>query len=112
MEYLFSYGTLLLENVQKENFGRKLTGAEDVLVGYRLEDLLIRDDKVLGISGREVHLIAVRTGDPGDRIAGVLFELDEQELIAADAYEVDDYVRVPAVFASGKKGWVYVKRSL
>ena len=110
MEYLFSYGTLLLENVQKENFGRKLNGTEDVLVGYRLEDLQIRDDKVLGISGREVHTIAVHTGDPGDRIAGVLFEMDEQELTAADAYEVDDYLRVPATFSSGRTGWVYVKR--
>ncbi len=102
----------MLGNVQQENFGRKLIGAEDVLIGYRLEDLVIRDDNVLGISGRDVHPIAVHTGDPGDRIAGVLFEMDEQELTAADAYEVDDYVRVPAIFASGKKGWVYVKRSL
>jgi len=34
---LFSYGTLQLENVQLENYGRTLRGERDRLIGYKIE---------------------------------------------------------------------------
>ena len=36
MEKLFSYGTLQMEHVQQETFGRKLHGVKDTLAGYTL----------------------------------------------------------------------------
>ena len=43
MEQLFTYGTLQLEEVQLETFGRRLEGRPDDLIGYRLVKITIED---------------------------------------------------------------------
>lgn len=105
---LFSYGTLQLPAVQRATFGRLLEGTPDVLPGHRLAPLEISDPEVVRLSGLAVHHIARRTGDPADRIEGVVFALSEAELAAADRYEVDVYARVEALLASGARAFVYV----
>ena len=55
MEKLFSYGTLQMENVQKETFGRLLVGAKDVLLGYVLSEVKIKDKAVIEKSGTDIH---------------------------------------------------------
>jgi gamma-glutamylcyclotransferase (GGCT)/AIG2-like uncharacterized protein YtfP len=109
-ERLFSYGTLQQEEVQRATFGRLLEGAPDALVGFALHMLEITDPDVLAVSGKRFHVIAVRSGDPADRIVGTLFPVTAEELSAADAYEVAEYERVSATLASGLEAWVYVKR--
>jgi gamma-glutamylcyclotransferase (GGCT)/AIG2-like uncharacterized protein YtfP len=109
MELLFSYGTLQLEKVQLESFGRLLKGEADDLLGYRLDMLQITDMAVLETSRQEFHPIAKETGNPTDRITGMVFEITEDEMKAADKYEVADYKRVQGNMASGKKAWVYVE---
>jgi hypothetical protein len=54
-----------------------------------------------------VHSIARASGDPADRIAGVVFLLTEAELAATDRYEVDVYARVEVRLESGTRAWVY-----
>ncbi len=105
---LFSYGTLQLPEVQRATYGRLLDGKPDVLIGYRLEPLIISSPEIVEISGLEVHTIARRTGDPADRIPGVVFLLTQAELDATDEYEVDAYARVEAALASGDRAFVYV----
>jgi Gamma-glutamyl cyclotransferase, AIG2-like len=105
---LFSYGTLRLPDVQLANYGRLLEGDPDTLVGYRLEPLEVSDPRVVELSGQSVHSIARHSGDPTDRIPGVLFLLTEEELAATDAYEVDAYGRVELTLESGRRAWVYV----
>lgn len=107
-ERLFSYGTLQLPAVQQANFGRLLAGAPDVLLGYVLDRLEITDEEVIAESGKRFHWIAVKTGDPNDRVSGVVFLISAEELAAADVYEADDYARVEETFESGAKAWVYV----
>ena len=85
---LFSYGTLQLKNVQKETFGRNLLGKKDILLGYKLESLKIKDPSVLG----------------------TVFEVTSDELIEADNYEVEDYKRIEVILKSGIKSWVYAAR--
>ncbi len=106
---LFSYGTLQLEAVQIETFGRKLAGATDALVGFKKTLLEITDPEVLKISGERFHPIVVPSPDPADTVAGTVFWITPEELAAADAYEVSDYQRVEADLTSGGKAWVYVK---
>ncbi len=108
--YLFSYGTLQLEKVQIENYGRLLIGQKDTLFGYKLDKLKITDIEVLKISDKEFHPIAVKTYSPNDVVEGTIFEITEEELIETDKYEVSDYKRVLETFASGKKAWVYVAK--
>lgn len=105
---LFSYGTLQLPDVQRATYGRLLEGKPDMLIGYRLEPLIISSPEVVEISGLEVHMIARRTGDAADRIPGVVFRLTPVELSATDAYETDAYARVEAALASGERAFVYV----
>jgi gamma-glutamylcyclotransferase (GGCT)/AIG2-like uncharacterized protein YtfP len=105
---VFSYGTLRQPEVQLANYGRELSGKPDALSGYRLVPLAISDPHVVAISGKAVHTIARATGNPADRVDGVVFELTDAELAATDTYEVDAYRRVEEALQSGRKAWVYV----
>lgn len=107
MERLFSYGTLQLESVQLRQFGRLLEGTDDVLHGFVVTEITIRDPAVLDASGIEVHRALV-PGE-GPPIPGKMFLLTPEELAAADVYESENYRRVEVSLASGIRAWVYVK---
>ncbi|NIJ44609.1 gamma-glutamylcyclotransferase (GGCT)/AIG2-like uncharacterized protein YtfP [Wenyingzhuangia heitensis] len=108
MHLLFSYGTLQFKKVQLESFGRLLTGYNDSLKGYVLGKLQITDIDVITKSGKEYHPIAKISSNTIDEIKGMIFEITDEELQQADAYEVSDYKRIEATFNSGKKAWIYV----
>ena len=105
---LFSYGTLQLEAVQRAVFGRLITGEADAMVGWTQVPLTITDQSVIETSGKAVHTIAKKTGDPSDRVPGVVYFITAADLEAADRYEVDAYGRVEVDLASGRRAWVYV----
>lgn len=107
--HLFSYGTLQLESVQLASFGHRLTGQADAMPGFRKEMVEITDPDVLAKSGERFHPIVVPSANPADTVTGTVFLITEEELVAADEYEVSDYKRIEVVLASGKKAWVYVK---
>ena len=96
---LFSYGTLQQSDLQKTLFGRELPGHPDRLPGYHLATLPITDPDVIAASGTAEH--------PIDHIDGTVLQLTDAELVAADAYEVDDYSRSLVTLASGVSAWVY-----
>jgi hypothetical protein len=105
--WLFSYGTLQLEKVQRELFGRRLTGRPDMLAGFALDSITIENPAVLAASGVEVHRILRR--DPNAPvIPGVALAITPGDLLAADAYEGADYVRVVVTLTSGRAAFVYV----
>ena len=111
MEKLFSYGTLQLAQVQESLFGRLLEGSPDELHGYKVEKLKIKDREVIEKSGADMHPILVRTGNKSEVVRGMVFELTEEELAKADAYEVAEYGRMSAVMLSGVRAWIYVAQS-
>ncbi|AGZ46072.1 gamma-glutamylcyclotransferase family protein [Actinoplanes friuliensis] len=106
-ELLFSYGTLRQSGVQQALFGRAVPTVADVLPGYRVDVVVITDPEVIAQSGSDRHPI-LRRGADGDAVDGACLELTPDELAAADAYEVDDYVRVAVTLGSGRNAWVYV----
>ena len=107
MPKLFSYGTLQQKNVQLANFGRELTGCQDILPGYVVGEIAITDQRVLNESGKAIHPILRYTGNSNDEVAGTVFELNDAELAQADDYEVEAYVRVNACLKSGTDCWIY-----
>lgn len=109
-EWVFSYGTLRLPEVQLGTYGRLLDGVSDLLPGWRLEQLAISNPDVVALSGVEEHPVAVPTGDPLDTITGERFTLTPDELAATDGYESADYVRTSVVLSSGVTAWLYVGR--
>ena len=105
---LFSYGTLRQAKVQLATYGRLLDGTADWLRGYRLEALAVTDPEVVRLSGKAVHAIACPSGDPADRISGLVFLLTDEELAATDRYEIEAYARVEVTLDSGTTALVYV----
>jgi gamma-glutamylcyclotransferase (GGCT)/AIG2-like uncharacterized protein YtfP len=96
MPYLFAYGTLQEADVQRATFGRLLQGETDALVGFER-------------STARGHDNVTATGRTEDRVAGMVFEVAEADLAAADRYEQRaSYARIAAPLASGKQAWVYV----
>ncbi len=108
---LFSYGTLQRRDVQLATYGRSLEGKPDALIGYRLLVLPDRDPSAVRISGTKTHMVVRRTGDPTDRIPGIVFLLTESELAATDRYEGSDYARAELPLESGRRAFVYVEPS-
>ena len=111
MEKLFSYGTLQMENVQRETFGRILKGSKDILVGYVLSEVKITDKTVIDKSGTDTHPILKATQILSDEVEGTIFEVTHEELMQADDYEVEEYARIKADFKSGISAWVYTDAS-
>ena len=107
-ELLFSYGTLRQPEVQLATFGRELDGQHDAIVGYELDHVTITDPHVISTSGSDRHPILRPTGQTGAHVDGMVFEISEAELAAADEYEVDDYRRIAVRLRSGPTAWVYV----
>ncbi|CAB3741742.1 MULTISPECIES: gamma-glutamylcyclotransferase family protein [Achromobacter] len=106
---LFSYGTLQDKAVQLANFGRELTGRPDAMTGYVQHWVDITDPEVLKTSGKAQHPIVYASYDPKDEVRGTVFEVTQQELHAADTYEVSDYKRVSVLLKSGVHAWVYIQ---
>ena len=108
MEYLFTYGTLQLEEVQLSTFGRKLVGKPDALAGYRLVRIEILDKDFVAKSGTAVHRNLQFTGNASDRVDGIVFEVTISELQQSDAYEPHGYERVLVQLVSGNMAWLYI----
>jgi gamma-glutamylcyclotransferase (GGCT)/AIG2-like uncharacterized protein YtfP len=107
---LFSYGSLQNKNVQIANFGRELTGREDALPGYARGLVPIIDPKLMASSGESHHANVAPSSNPRDAVAGIVFEITEQELAAADIYEeVAEYRRIFVTLKSGHQAWVYLR---
>jgi gamma-glutamylcyclotransferase (GGCT)/AIG2-like uncharacterized protein YtfP len=107
---LFSYGTLRYSKVQVAQFGRELSGRADALPGYRRGMVAINDPATEAFLGESHYAIAEPSANPEDIIPGVVFEITEQELAAADQYEGDaDYRRIWVTLRSGERAWAYVR---
>lgn len=107
MNLLFTYGTLRDPGVQTSLFARLVPAADDAIPGFRLDYVTITDPAVLAASGSDRHPV-LRPGGPDDGVTGSCLELTDDELAAADRYEVDDYTRVQVTLVSGRRAWVYV----
>ena len=102
--HLFSYGTLRENSVQLTLFNRLLSGTPDTLLNYRLTQIKLSDQ-----DGTEHYYPgAYHTGNPKDQIAGVVFQLSYDELLRADLYETQAYIRRQVQLVSGKQTWVYI----
>ena len=106
---LFSYGTLQLSEVQLANYGRTLEGEPDALIGYRMIVLPDRDPNAVRISGNKTHFVVRRTGNPEDRVPGMVYWLTAEELAETDRYEGTDYGRAELTLESGRSAQVYVE---
>jgi len=106
-EYLFSYGTLQDEKVQRDLFGRVLNGSYDVLRGYKVSTIEIKDETFLSKGQQKFQKTLIISGG-NDVVNGTALELTEAELLVADKYEPENYERIKVGLESGKNAWIYV----
>jgi len=108
MPLLFSYGSLQQEDVQLSTFGRRLVGQRDELVGFEPSSVRIEDPLIAAAVGKTHHANVTFSGSDQSRVSGMVFEINDAELVQVDAYEAAfSYERVLANLASGKRAWVY-----
>jgi gamma-glutamylcyclotransferase (GGCT)/AIG2-like uncharacterized protein YtfP len=107
MPLLFSYGMLRESAVQLELFGRLLEGEPDELVGFLRSTRTIDDTAFVAKSGKAEHAVVTFTGKSESRVRGMVFELSDAEIEAADRYEPAGYERIKTTLLSGKEAWVY-----
>lgn len=93
--------------VQQALYVRAVDTVPDSLPGFRLDWVTITDPAVIAASGSDRHPI-LRRGTESDSVAGAYLVLSDSDLAATDDYEVDDYVRIQVLLASGETAWVYV----
>ena len=109
MRLLFSYGTLQHTDVQLATFGRPLRGEADALPGFELARVKIEGDVLPTIVGGTHHANVVPSERSDSRVNGTVFEVTDEELAAADAFEAPArYQRISVTLASGKQAFVYV----
>ena len=106
-QLLFSYGTLQKKEVQLEIFGRFLIGTKDILKGYQLAFLEIKDESFLSKGNQETQKTLIPSSDNADIIEGTDFEISEEELLLADKYEPVNYKRARVDLQSGREAWIY-----
>ena len=107
-EFLFSYGTLQKEKVQLELFGRLLHGTKDILEGYKISFIEIKDETFLSKGEDKLQQTLITSTNKADKIEGTVFEISKEELLLADKYEPDNYKRVKVSLQSGKRAWIYI----
>jgi hypothetical protein len=113
MPFLFSYGTLQQDSVQRSTFGRTLAGQRDELPGYRPSLVKIEDAALARALGRTHHANVTATGSAENRVEGTVFEVTDAELTRGDDFEAQfSYVRVAVTLASGVRAWVYLHHAL
>ena len=108
MPLLFSYGTLQQEDVQLSTLGRTLDGYRDQLIGFEPSSVEIDDPRVAATLGMTHHANVTKSKDDRSRVAGMVFEVTEAELVRIDGYEAPfAYARLLAPLGSGGRAWVY-----
>jgi gamma-glutamylcyclotransferase (GGCT)/AIG2-like uncharacterized protein YtfP len=109
MPLIFSYGTLQREDVQLARFGRLVEGQSDHLVGFELSDVEIADPALAAAFGMTHYANLTYSGRRDSRVNGMVLELTQAELEAADEYEERaNFRRIPQQLASGRLAWIYV----
>jgi gamma-glutamylcyclotransferase (GGCT)/AIG2-like uncharacterized protein YtfP len=109
MPFIFSYGTLQHDEVQRIAFGRTLPGRPDDLPRYEPSVVKIEDARVAAALCRTHHANVAFNGKDDSRVPGTVYEITDLELASADRFEAPvSYRRVAATLASGVEAWVYL----
>lgn len=92
-KFLFACGDFQQAEVQERVFGHRLHGKRDALVGFCREPF-VQPSKVAD-----------------ERVEGMVFEVTDADLAAADTHEPPNYRRSRVETASGLRALVYLRQN-
>lgn len=98
MERFFSYGTLQDSNLQQKLIGRKMSGKNDSVSGFRQEEIEIENG---------IYWILIPDNESVQMVSGQVFEITPAELEAFDVYEGSEYQRSVVTLNGGITAWIY-----
>lgn len=107
-QLLFIHATLQNHELQLDTFGRVPTAEPDVLPGYTVDFVEVLDCRFSDQLGTTRYPQVRATGDPLDKVTGLVLHIDDAELKAADQIEASLFWRRLATLGSGREAWVYV----
>lgn len=107
-QLVFSYGALQIAELQRSILGRVFPAEADILPGFTADYAEMADPRFAELTGTSTHAVLRRTGDPRDKVIGSVYRFTEDELDAADQFEVAMFRREQVVLASGRTAWVYL----
>ena len=91
-----------------ELFRRLLHGTKDVLEGYKIFSIEIKDEAFLSKGEDKYQKTLILSNNKLDKTEGTVFEISEEELLLADKYEPGNYKRIQVALRSGKQVWIYI----
>lgn len=101
MVKIFVYGTLMLGDVRERVLNKKISGEYDSLKGYRLTTHPVLTSYPVIETIPEWHNHTT--------VDGMVFEVDNDDLIKLDRYESTYYKRINVTLESGLECMVYVE---
>ena len=125
-EKLFVYGTLMDSDIQKDVFGREISGVSDSLYGYRLGTVTFGNETFPAVRKISDSLSGNKNGrnssgpldglnsegSPADEMAdnevkGIVLTLSGEDFMNADIYEGEYYSRREVTLKSGTVAYLY-----
>ncbi len=107
-QLVFSYGALQNEELQRSVLGRVFPSEAAILPGFHADYAEMADPRFAELTGTSIHAVLRRTDDPRDKVIGKVFRLTEDELDAADQFQVLMFRREQVVLEGGRTAWVYL----
>lgn len=107
-QLLFIHATLQNRELQLDTIGRAPDAEPDVLPGHTVDFVEIRDCRFSDQLGTTRYPQVRATGDPLDKVTGLVLHVSEDELEAVDQIEASLFWRKRAALGSGREAWVYV----
>ena len=95
--FIFVYGTLMDDSVRTNVLGKNITGKNDSLSNFRLKKHSV------------LTSYPVVEKNDGNNVTGIVFEVDNNDLINLDRYESNYYRREIVTLDSGVNSMVYVE---
>jgi hypothetical protein len=106
---IFSHGSLQQSDTQVSLFGRVLSGDSDELVDFIPTQIVVPPAHKAAAAGVTHYANVEYVEGSGSRVAGMVFDITDAELVLTDAYEREaEYVRISVRLNSGRSAWVYV----
>lgn len=105
---LFFYDRFKSPGLQLQHYGRKLSGTQDTLSGYALNNSMINGFSMTENGESTMSCMAIKSKESGDKITGMVYEVTGEELVRTDQLSDPNSKRVLATTDSGVEVWVYI----